>query len=400
MLYKYAIKNFQSFKERVEVDLTLSRKVTLTDWMVEREGEDYPRVSKVMAVLGPNGSGKTTLIKSLVFLHWFITNSFSLRPDSRIPFMPYAFSQEEPSEFECTFELNGKLFRYELTCTHERVLHEALYQQHERFRYVFERDWNESTKKYTLKQQHFGLDQQGVEKLRPNVSCIAWSAQYNVQTAVEISKLFILSNINMFGREVTAWPVVMMAAEYYSENPAQRDKMAKLLTSWGLGLSDVKIVEVKEFSAIPEEIPVERKKKWVPLGMHRSRKGEFALPFENESSFIQTIFVLLSKLLSVLEVGGVAVIDEIEADLHPNLLESILGLFADESTNPHHAQLLFTCHSIEVLNLINKAQVILTEKNEFCESQAYRLDTVEGIRNDDNLYAKYLAGAYGAVPNI
>jgi hypothetical protein len=25
---------------------------------------------------------------------------------------------------------------------------------------------------------------------------------------------------------------------------------------------------------------------------------------------------------------------------------------------------------------------------------------VQGIRNDDNFYAKYMAGSYGAVPNV
>lgn len=36
---------------------------------------------------------------------------------------------------------------------------------------------------------------------------------------------------------------------------------------------------------------------------------------------------------------------------HPHMLEPILDPFANPATNPHHAQLLFTCHAIEVLNL-------------------------------------------------
>ena len=42
--------------------------------------------------------------------------------------------------------------------------------------------------------------------------------------------------------------------------------------------------------------------------------------------------------------------------------------------------------------------MMLVQKNEECESAASRMDAVEGIRNDDNYYAKYMAGAYGAVP--
>jgi len=47
---------------------------------------------------------------------------------------------------------------------------------------------------------------------------------------------------------------------------------------------------------------------------------------------------------------------------------------------------------------VHKSQVMLVQKDEDCESTASRMDAVEGIRNDDNFYAKYMAGAYGAVP--
>ena len=33
-------------------------------------------------------------------------------------------------------------------------------------------------------------------------------------------------------------------------------------------------------------------------------------------------------------------------------------------------------------------------------SDIWRLDTMQGVRRDDNLYAKYNAGAYGVVPDI
>ena len=56
--------------------------------------------------------------------------------------------------------------------------------------------------------------------------------------------------------------------------------------------------------------------------------------------------------------------------------------------------------TMEVLNLLHKSQIMLVEKDENCESSAWRMDDVKGIRNDDNFYAKYMAGAYGAVPQL
>jgi predicted ATPase len=122
--------------------------------------------------------------------------------------------------------------------------------------------------------------------------------------------------------------------------------------------------------------------------------------FHDESSGTQGAFVLLSRLLQTLSVGGLAIIDEFENDLHPHMLEPLLDLFANPVTNPQRAQLLFTCHAMEVLNLLHKSQIMLVEKNEHGESIAWRMDSVEGIRNDDDFYTKYMAGAYGAVPQV
>ena len=49
---------------------------------------------------------------------------------------------------------------------------------------------------------------------------------------------------------------------------------------------------------------------------------------------------------------------------------------------------------------LSKYQIFLVEKNPECESEVYRLNDVEGVRSDDNLFKKYLAGSYGGVPDI
>lgn len=391
MLHSYAFTNFQSFRERVEVDLTISRKVAMTEWMTEAATGE--RVSKLMAVIGPNGSGKTALLKPIVFMSWFIANSFQSSPDAGIPITPHLAASNEPTELECMVDFDGKLWRYVLRCTPERVLHEALYVKRERFGYVFIRDWDAASNSYSVKQQDFGLAPQEARKVRPNVSLIAWAAQFGVPLAVSLAASSVNSNVNVLGRVHIGNQDVQNAAKHFSSHPEQRQRMEQLLSAWDLGLSGVDLV------VLPANNPQDAEQKvWVPVGKHKNRGAEFKLPFALESSGTQGAFVLLSRLLHTLEVGGLAVIDEFENDLHPHMLEPILDLFANPSTNPHQAQLLFTCHAVEVLNLVHKSQVMLVQKNEECESSASRMDAVEGIRNDDNYYAKYMAGAYGAVP--
>ena len=393
MLHSYAFSNFQSFAGRVEVDLTVKRNATLTDWMVDDICGN--RVSKLMAVVGHNASGKTALLKPVAFLHWFICHSFGSSPDSPIPFSPHVVHTTEPSEFECLFDFDGSLWRYVLRCTPQQVLHEALYQKRERFNYVFIRTWNAETKSYSVKQQGFGLSAPSAKKVRTNVSLIAWAAQYDIELAKQFLASQVISNVTVVGRLPISEQAMMLAAEQFSASPKQQAQMNQLLSAWDLGLSGIDLVQIQ---LNPVEAP--EQKSWFPFGRHVSGKDQFSLPFNMESNGTQGAFVLLSRLLPVLEKGGLAVIDEFENDLHPHMLEPILDLFANPATNPHGAQLIFSTHAIEVLNLVEKSQVMLVEKSADCISTAYRLDTVEGIRNDDNFYAKYMAGAYGAVPSL
>jgi len=393
MLHTYAFKNFQSFAERVEVDLTINRKTTLTDWMSEDVCGN--RVSKLLAVVGHNASGKTALLKPIAFLHWFISHSFASSPDSTIPCSPHVIHATDLSEFECAFDFEGTQWRYVLQCTEQKVLHEALYQKRERFTYVFIRTWDPETNSYTVKQQGFGLAPQSAKKVRANVSLISWAAQYDVPLAKQLATRMVITNLNVVGRLPINDQAIMFAAEHFSSSPTQRLQMNRLLSEWDLSLSSV---ELQQIQLNPVEAPEE--KSWFPFGQHVSGTNTFSLPFNRESNGTQGAFILLSRLLPVLEHGGLAVIDEFENDLHPLMLEPILDLFANPETNPLSAQLIFSTHAIEVLNLVEKSQVMLVEKDEDCLSQAYRLDSIEGIRNDDNFYAKYMAGAYGAVPNL
>ena len=348
-----------------------------------------------MAVIGPNGSGKTALLKPVVFADWFITQSFQIQPDANIPIASHFAESTQPSEFEFLVDYDNRLWRYVLRCNQQRVLHEALYQKKERFGYVFVRDWDESNKNYFVKQQDFGMTPLEAKKVRQNASLISTAAQYGVPLAVELASHSVISNVNALGRRTLDESAVLNAAEYFSLYPNQAANMSKLLSTWDLGLSKV---ELKQVSAPTNEDPM--RSIWVPFGLHQLKKGAVSLPFALESSGTQGAFVLLSLLLQALENGGIAVIDEFENDLHPHMIEPILNLFANPSINTKNAQLIFTCHAIEVLNLINKSQVILVEKNRLCESSVSRLDNIVGIRNDDNFYAKYMAGAYGAIPSF
>ncbi|MDO5624627.1 MAG: AAA family ATPase [Pseudomonadota bacterium] len=395
MLHRFAFSNFQSFRERTEVNWLLDGKVPEAVWSVT--GSAGMRASTVMAVIGPNASGKTGVLSALVFVLSFAFHSFAADPQAKIAFSPYALFEGEPSEFEIEFEWDGKLWRYVLRCTRERVLHEALYVKRQRMGYVFLRDWAAGELRYEVKRQpEFDLPIAEAAKARANASLISTGAQYGVSLAQRMVQANVSTNLDFRGRIGTGPGPQLGAAHYFAHHPDQLQQAIRLMRTWDFGLH---AIELRAQELALENGKTERV--WIPFGIHRDRRGKpFELPLQRESSGTQSVFVLLRGLLDVLESGGLAIVDEFENDLHPHMLEPILSLFADKATNPHGAQLLFTCHAMEVLNILHKSQVMLVEKDEGSESTAWRLDSVEGIRSDDNFYAKYMAGAYGAVPQL
>lgn len=394
MLRAFTLQNFQSFREPVRISLELNRHTPEDNRSCTSAGGT--RLSKAIAIIGANASGKTTLIKSLVFIDWFVKHSFHAKPDDPIPLSAHFSAEAEPSTFEVEFELDNREWRYRLIASRDRVYHESLYTKQSRaFSYVFTREWNPERKGYVVKQQQFGLLQKEAEKVRENASLISTAAQYEVDLALKLVSANVLSNVHGLGRQAMDHDQIMRASEFYAKNTAIRGQMATLLHKWDFGLADVRVEKqtVTRESGKTEDIHI-------PFGIHRVGNKEHPLMFLHESSGTQGAFILLSRILPALQQGGLVVIDELEADLHPHMLTPILDLFFSPKTNPHNAQIIFTCHSIEVLSLLHKAQVVLVEKDNNCESDAWRLDSIKGVRADDNLYAKYMAGAYGAIPQL
>ena len=394
MLHKYAFSNFQSFRDRTEVSWQPDRKVHDEAWTAQPAAGE--RLSTVMAVIGPNASGKTGLLKAMAFVHWFMTKSFQSDPALRLPYFPHAAARDLASEFEVDFDLDGQLFRYVLHTRMQRVLHEALHVKRQRMGYVFVRDWNEADQKYNVKQQDFGFLPAEAAKVRQNASLISTAAQYGVPLAQRIAETLVWGNINESGRLYTDAKQVQQSAQFFVDHPEHHRRMVHLLSRWDLGLSNVNLRSDKIVLADGSSSTA-----WSPHGVHQLQDdNSFELSFELESSGTQSAFMLLSRLLPALEAGGLAIIDELENDLHPHMLEPVLDLFASQVSNPRGAQLLFTCHALQVLHSLHKSQVMLVEKNEHNESRAWRLGDMQGVRNDDNLYGKYMAGAYGATPYL
>lgn len=108
--------------------------------------------------------------------------------------------------------------------------------------------------------------------------------------------------------------------------------------------------------------------------------------------------------LETLRQGGLLVVDEIDASLHPHLLEVLLGAFADPTVNTKHAQLVFTSHESYVLSPLSDVQ-LEPEQVWFTDKSYDGVTELSCLADfpkhpDANVARRYLTGRYGGTPRL
>ena len=169
------------------------------------------------------------------------------------------------------------------------------------------------------------------------------------------------------------------ALMYYRRNKNARAKAEDILKQYDLGIEKIS----NDFNII-----------------HNFNDQTLKLHILDESSGTQQLLFVSKMINEALEKGSIAIIDEFDAYLHPTMIEVLVDRFLDKKSNLKGAQLLFSSHNPEVLKQLDKQQIILTKKDKNGASIFKRLDSVKGVRADDNFHNKYLKDDYGYLPDI
>ena len=404
MIHSFSCKNFYSFSELAVVDFTVNDNAPNDNgYFIAPSGT---RLSKIETVIGPNASGKTNLLKVLPFLKWLIADSFNINPSASLPVKPFLSGKQktEPIELSVDFEIDGDIFIYSFSLSEKKILSEELKiknktKEKTTSKKVFFRKWDEESGKYELEDSNFDLPKGFENLLRTNASVIGVALRLNHKGSQKISNFWQQVETNVIeagwiGDHLLPNTSKLMIETLHffseSENEALKKEAEKLLSRFDLGLESFDIKKEKKENELSINVQV----------AHTFGDEKIYLPMQYESSGTKQLFVLLKAILVVLAKGGVAVLDEFDVNLHPEMVLSLFDLFVQPETNPKNAQLLFSTHSHRVLSKLDKYQIILTEKNEKGGSEAWRLDDMSGVRADDNFFSKYIAGAYGAVPKL
>jgi uncharacterized protein len=400
MIHSFKFKNFYSFQKESTVSFVVNENAPNTHGYITTPLNT--KLSNIEVVIGPNASGKTNVLKVLPFIKWLITDSYGAHPDDPIPVKSFLFKKNTPIELSVDFELNSKIYSYRFLLTEERILEEELFYKTETVsrvtkKMIFSRKWDVKLGAFIFnKKSHFKLPKNIESMLRKNTSVIASAIRIPHRESQEIDTYWRQIDTNVIeagwiGDHIIPNSNLMFETiNFFHENKEFKKKAEKLLAKFDLGLEALEIK--KEQIGNQTNMNVQT--------VHAINGDKIHFNFNYESSGTRQFLILLKIVLQSLSRGGIAVIDEFDTNLHPDMIAALVDMFIFPETNPFKAQLIFSTHSHRILNKLDKYQIMFVEKNKKGSSEIWRLDEMEGVRADDNYYRKYIAGAYGAIPNI
>ena len=133
-------------------------------------------------------------------------------------------------------------------------------------------------------------------------------------------------------------------------------------------------------------------------GIFFKRKGiEVPIPFAEESLGNQNLLRLLPSFLSVIENGGIILIDEFSSGFHNELENLLVRYFMEKAA---HAQMLFVSHSTNLLSnsILRPDQEYSVEFQKESGSFIKRFSS-EQPRSAQNIEKMYVSGVFGGLPD-
>lgn len=391
MLLSLEIDNLGCFADTAILDLPVAANVPAEEGRFASPLAGL-RVPKVVVLFGPNASGKTTVLRAISVLAHFVQSSVDRPLQEPILVQPFQDDEWSMRPTRIAVEFIGTLvtetpcrYRYALAVRHDPdqqrvVLNEALsYAPHARMRRLFERNGQtiRGSREFELTDHDVRLG-----TIRPNASVVSTLAKLNHAVSRRIVEALNAIHANVFIHRFEV--AEEEATRHYVRNPDSLSALNTVLPALDIGISGVRIIQGERG----------------PLAVFQHAGLRGPIPLFYESGGTKRLFAVLPLIERTLASGGLALLDEIDTELHPTLLPDIIRWFHDPQRNPHDAQLIATCHNPYLLEHLDKTEIWFTEKDSGGRASLFGLRDIQGVRRNDNFYRKYMDGAFGAIPQL
>jgi len=408
MLKYIKVKNFYSIVESHKISFEINPKDILDhsarEIILKDQAKTKLSINLVACFIGANGSGKSNFLKAINFVISLVQNSYNYHSDKFLS-VQHSLMKDKPTSIEIGFVNNNSNYRYFIEFSSTTILKEYLKKTVQREVNIFEmaRKKNQVEIKSNIKINQTDKDRfASIERSHiPLLSSLINTGYITDMLFFKtidkgddnILKILFASHKNGL---IDSWVRQIELVEFQKklhENKILLKNIIEIFKKIDSSITEIKTSK-HEFS--------EKKEAMYDIDLiHSSKNQKFSLNFFQESHGTQQFILLLAQILPALENGGLLIIDEIESALHPDLTQKLISLFESKKTNPKNAQIIFSTHQHPLIANRTKTQIYIAQKdNVKLATELYRLDDVEGVRNDENYYHKYMAGAYGGIPKI
>ncbi|MCS6711765.1 ATP-binding protein [Brachybacterium sp. EF45031] len=432
ILLSFTVRNHKSIRDEVAIDLTRSALKTLQPKDGNWSAVSYP----LAGIFGGNATGKSAVLDALRYAFTAILHSATVWQESksmrRAPFKLDGNSRTSTSLYELDLVHDGRRYVYGFEVDQDGIRREWLRDvPSSRWRTLLERDREEGlltfhpslrtkievtprelvlSRALLLKESSlYAFADDLVESFdivlvkdshrAVRLSKLADSLADGDVTFPDLEALLQVADIGVLNVSIeeTNIPERIRLAFRRLERDLreEEDEDASVKKGEPDGEDDPEELEADELEQVARRL----------LFTHRGTADDCP-PFSIHEESDGTIawLAIAVPALEALRGGGLLLVDEIDASLHPHLLEVLLGAFSDPLVNRHHAQLIFTSHESYVLSPLSEVrlepeQIWLTDKtNEGVTELTCLADFPK--HPDANVAKRYLTGRYGGTPRL
>ncbi len=428
MLIEFTFANYRSFKDEAILSMEAIGLSAFKSALIHYKNDDYLPVA---AIYGKNGGGKSNVIRAFWLAVQFIRNAQRTQHENAsIPVQPFllddASSQKETS-FEFAYVYDDVKYTYGFSATRHEIVSEYLFHAPKGQKaLVFTRNHQEFTFRENSEKKKRQLISEAVGK---NQLYFAVACTMNEQSCVNAMKWFRESIF--FSRDYSDIPMQLLEN---AENPNMLEAIKSYAKIADLGIQDMNFEfhqkELEKTTDIPGQIPegirvalskfmdaladspntAETKLRMSDVRTTSLHKGVasdgstklYPLPLSDESDGTRKLMSMAPAIERVLSCGGVLLVDELDKEMHPLMVQMIVSKFQSPKTNPKHAQIIFTTHDTELLSmeLLRKDQLYFADKSR--KTGASFLYSISELNTPTNANVRksYLLGKYGASPDL
>ena len=411
-LLRFTIENFRSIAEQKSIVLTPDSHVEELAENVAVQGEH--RYFRTAAIYGANSSGKSNVVRGLAMMKHLVDSSVKMNNGEALTYEPFALNAEKaqsPTLYELDFLTGGEHYRYGFSHTAQEICEEWLIRIDEA---------GKATKLFDRDEEGIGVNEEDFaegkgleERANDNRLFLSLVGQLGGKISNQILAFFSLKLDVLSGLKTEHYQSI--TEMYLWELAPGVEALLAFLLRAQLGFSELGW-RMQELS--PEEQRANARKglsgEWYMkvLSEHGiydnegNRIGNQEFDFKQmESAGTQKLFDMAGPIFATLYRGGVLMIDELDAKMHPLLTQELVALFNDSARNPRGAQLIFTTHDTNLLSaqLLRQDQIWFTEKDAQERTDLYNMAQMvlpDGTRpsHTTNMERNYIAGRYGAIP--